>query len=203
MRTLTDPDEEEPEPVDERLVEKPLDPKRDRGEIALKEEAQSIQHLLTHTPKNPFCQACSRAKMTKRPSYSKGGSTQVEADQFGQHLTADHLVIRDDEEMDIDGARVALVVKDVATNFRYVYPAARRSTRECIAIPPSNEQLTNGRLSWPKSMHNSSVALLTYVSERTWQPLLWCAIAAPRAMVCPRSTPGRCVKLPRSSRSWE
>ena len=28
---------------------------------------------------------------------------------------------------------VALVVKDVATDFRYVYPAARRSTRECIA----------------------------------------------------------------------
>ena len=128
-----DPVEDDPEPVDERLVEKPLDPKRDRGERALKEEAQSIQHLLTHTPKNPFCQACSRAKMTKRPSYSKGGSTQVEADHFGQHLTADHLVIRDDEEMDIDGARVALVVKDVATDFRYVYPAARRSTRECIA----------------------------------------------------------------------
>ena len=128
-----DPVEDGPEPVDERLVEKPLDPKRDRGEKALKEEAQSVQHLLTHTPKNPFCQACSRAKMTKRPSYSKGGSTQVEADHFGQHLTADHLVIRDDEEMDIDGARVALVVKDVATDFRYVYPAARRSTRECIA----------------------------------------------------------------------
>ena len=106
-----DPVEEEPEPSDDRLVEKPLDPKRGGGTIALKEEAQS---------KNPFCQACSRAKMTKRPSYSKGGSTQVEADSFGQRLTADHLVIRDDEEMDIDGARVALVVKDVATDFRYV-----------------------------------------------------------------------------------
>ena len=57
-----DPAEEEPEPMDERLVEKPWDPKRDRGEIALKEEAQSIQHLLTHTPKNPFCQACSRRR---------------------------------------------------------------------------------------------------------------------------------------------
>ena len=27
-----DPAEDDPEPVDERLVEKPLDPKRDRGE---------------------------------------------------------------------------------------------------------------------------------------------------------------------------
>ena len=98
----------EPEPSDDRLVEKPLDPKRDRGTIGLKEETQSIQRLLTHT-------------------------TQVEADSFGQHLTADHLILRDDEEMDIDGARVALVVKDRATDFRYVYPAARRSTRERIA----------------------------------------------------------------------
>ena len=114
-----DPVDEEPELSDDRLIEKPLDPKRDRGTIAFKEEAQSIQHLLTHTPKNPFRQACSRAKMTKTPSYSKGGSTQVEADKFG--------LLRDDEEMDFDGGTVALVVKDVATDFRYVCPAARRS----------------------------------------------------------------------------
>ena len=71
--------------------------------------------------------------MTKRPSYSKGGCTQVEADRFGQRLTADHVILRDDEEIDIDGARVALVVKDVATDFRYVHPSARRSTWECVA----------------------------------------------------------------------
>ena len=40
-----DPGEEEPEPVDERLVEKPLGPKRDRGEIALKQEALSLIHI--------------------------------------------------------------------------------------------------------------------------------------------------------------
>ena len=65
--------------------------------------------MLAHTPKNPFCQACSRAKTTKRPSYSKGGSTQVEAESFGRRLTADLLILRDDEEMDTGGARVALV----------------------------------------------------------------------------------------------
>ena len=39
------PIEEEPEPSDDRLVEKPLDPKRDRGTIALKEEAQSMLQI--------------------------------------------------------------------------------------------------------------------------------------------------------------
>lgn len=44
-----DPVDEEPEPSDGRLDEKPLDPKRDdRLTIALKQEAQSIQCLLTH-----------------------------------------------------------------------------------------------------------------------------------------------------------
>ena len=127
-----DPVEEDEVVLDERLVAKPLDEKRDRGARALKEEATSIQHLLTHTPKNPFCDVCNRAKMTKRPSYRSGGSTQVEANTFGEHITADHLVLGDDEEMDIDGSRTALVIKDIATDFVYVYPSARRSTRECI-----------------------------------------------------------------------
>ena len=127
------PVEEDEVIMDERLVAKPLDEKRGRGTNAPKEEAKSIQHLLTHTPKNPFCDVCNRAKMTKRPSYCSGGSTQVEANTFGEHLTADHLVLGDDEEMDIDGSRNALVIKDVATDFMYVYPSASRSTRECIA----------------------------------------------------------------------
>jgi hypothetical protein len=42
--------------------------KRFLGEKALKEEAKSTQHLLTHIPKNPLCDVCQRAKMFKPPS---------------------------------------------------------------------------------------------------------------------------------------
>ena len=35
---------------------------------SLKQIAVSIEHLMTHEPKNPYCQACQRAKMQTAPS---------------------------------------------------------------------------------------------------------------------------------------
>ena len=67
--------------------------------------------------------------MYKYPSRQKGGSTQAEAKKFGDHLTADHLITSDDRETGMDQSRVALVARDVATDFRYVYPAA---SHQCV-----------------------------------------------------------------------
>ena len=106
--------------------------KRDLGEKALRKEAQSKGHSLTHLPKNPYCDVCTKAKMIKRPSRAKGGSTKVEADVFGDHITGDFLVTMTEDEEGIDTERVALVVKDVATGFQYVYPTARRNAESII-----------------------------------------------------------------------
>ena len=128
-----DDDAQGVDPVeDERLVPKDKNPRRDRGQQALKEEARSLSHLMTHTPKNPYCDVCNKAKMYKPTSRSKGGSTTVECSEFGEHITGDHLIIRTDEEEAIDGERVALVVKDIATNFKWVYPSARRTAKDCV-----------------------------------------------------------------------
>ena len=89
-------------------------------------------HLLTHMPKNPFCDVRTKAKMQKPPSRAKGGSSKVEADVFGGHITGDFLVTMNEDEEGIDAERVALVVKDVATGFIYVYPSARRNTESII-----------------------------------------------------------------------
>ena len=105
---------------------------RSLGEKALRDEATSIQHMLTHIPKNPYCDICQRAKMFKPPSYAVGGSTKVEAEKFGDHITADFIITRDEEEVGIDDERNALVVKDVATGFMYVYPNARRTTNAAV-----------------------------------------------------------------------
>ena len=35
----------------------------------LKAEAKSIRHLMTHAPKNPYCDACQRAKMENVKSF--------------------------------------------------------------------------------------------------------------------------------------
>ena len=53
--------------ADDEAVETPASeewqpgPNRD-----LKKEAKSLQHLLTHYPKNPRCDACTRARMRQR-----------------------------------------------------------------------------------------------------------------------------------------
>ena len=68
------------------------DPPHDtKGIEALKKEAKSIHHLMTHIPKNPYCEVCKRAKMYKPPSYKVGGTRTIEAKSFGDHITADHV----------------------------------------------------------------------------------------------------------------
>ena len=37
---------------------------------SLQEEANSLYHLVTHTPKNPYCEACRRAQMKEKRKYA-------------------------------------------------------------------------------------------------------------------------------------
>ena len=59
----------------------------------------------------------------------------VEAKKFGDHVTGDYLIAKSELEIGIDNDRVAMVVKDVLTDFRYVYPVGRR----CKQHSPFNE----------------------------------------------------------------
>ena len=105
--------------------------KRSRSVEALKKEAKSAKHLLTHIPKNPYCEICKQAKMYKIPGYAGAGTTVVEAKEFGDHITADHVVLHRDSKSVIEEARLALVIKDVATSFMFAYPSALKSEEEC------------------------------------------------------------------------
>ena len=49
-----------------------------------------------------------------------------------EHLTADFLIAATDEESGLDGEHVAMVVKDVATDFMYIYPSGTRTSRDAI-----------------------------------------------------------------------
>ena len=95
----------------------------------LKTEAKTLAHQLCHLPMNPYCPICNKAKMRKPPSRKAGGSRQVHVEKFGGHITAEFLVTRSYQEQGIDGDRIALVVKDIATDFIAVYPTARREHR--------------------------------------------------------------------------
>ena len=47
-------------------ADRSLEP-RERKSLRLR--TNSTEHLMTHKPKNPYCEACIRAKMTEAPSY--------------------------------------------------------------------------------------------------------------------------------------
>jgi len=104
MEGSEDEGEAPEEPVDGRL-QLPEPKTVDRGEAALREEARTLRPMMTHTPKNPFCETCKCAKMYKPTKRSKGESLTVESNKFGDHITGDHLVTRDANEQSIDGDR--------------------------------------------------------------------------------------------------
>ena len=119
-------DDKEHKPIDPKTSEK-----RSRGEAELRKEAKSVHHLLTHTPKNPFCPVCQRAKMYKPPSYKTAGIRSIKSDSFGEHLTCDYVIVYRDNEASIEGCRLALILKDVGTSFMHAYPSGRKSQDEC------------------------------------------------------------------------
>ena len=71
--------------------------------------------------------------MYKTPGYKTDGVRSVEATSFGDHVTADHVVIYRDNHHAIEEARFALVIKDVATTFMHAYPSALKDETECKA----------------------------------------------------------------------
>ena len=93
-------------------------------------EAQSAKHQFHHFPENPFCKVCQRAWMLAPQARKKGGESRIQTKAFGDHLIADRVVARANIEEGDRGERVALVVKDLRTKFRCIYPAQTKSADE-------------------------------------------------------------------------
>ena len=104
---------------------------RSRKSADLIVEAQSSKHQFLHFPKNPFCRTCQRARMLAPYARSKGGQARVDTTRFGDHIIADHLLTRANVEEGIKGEKVALVIKDIHTQFRYAYPSQSRFAEDC------------------------------------------------------------------------
>ena len=77
-------------------------PGEDGSNRDLKAIAQSLQHLLTHFPKNPWCDACRRAKLIHKACPVRDAELPHEA-KFGDYLTVDHMIR--------NGFRLAVPVK--------------------------------------------------------------------------------------------
>ena len=129
--------ETEDEGVDEIDINPPTDDEQDRvygnkTEEELRKDAISPEHLFTHRPKNPYCETCKRAKMMRPYATRKGGSRHVKSNKFGDHIVADHVIMKRSVETGVQDEHVMMVVKDVYTQYRYAYPSDSKSTDEII-----------------------------------------------------------------------
>ena len=169
--------------VDDDVPQAPAEGNLDRnlgkGISLLKEEAKSLGHLMSHHPKNPYCDVCNKAKMTKPPSYRRDGSSIVEAKKFGDHITCDFLITGDEYEMGIDEEKCALIVKDIYSNFMYVYPSARKSAELVIlamkhCYSDNAPELINAmkELKWRHVLSKAYISASNAVGERSIRTVL-------------------------------
>ena len=98
----------------------------------LKIEAKSRLHLFCHRPKNPFCPVCQRAKMMAPCARKTGGSSTIRSEAYGDHITIDLIIAKDLRDCGFDDQKVSLIVKDVYTNFRHVYPSAKKDCEQVL-----------------------------------------------------------------------
>ena len=108
----------EPPPEEHAVARKPRD---------LKAEAMSRDHLLTHTPHNPYCESCVRAKMTRRPARRIAKDKEKLPTKFGELANADYIVAQSEESMGLTGERDALVIVDRGTNYMDCFPLQSRN----------------------------------------------------------------------------
>lgn len=105
-------------------------------------------HWFTHSPKDPSCEICRRAQAVNLPARRRRQRSpepvlRTEEDalvedfvpkKFGDLITADHIVIGDEQAHSRHGDAAALVCFDRGTAALGVYPAARRTTEETVRV---------------------------------------------------------------------
>ena len=124
----------EDDPLQEPDSDREAEGEKDQSasnEARLRAEADSIHHKFCHRPKNPYCKVCQKAKMYSPQARKTGGSSSITSTKYGDHITVDHIITRDMLDHGYDDQKVALVVKDVYSQFRYVYPSDTKNSEQC------------------------------------------------------------------------
>ena len=98
----------------------------------LKAVAASREHLLTRIPKNAWCRACQRAKMNAKRARRRTNKAarMAEIRVFGDLVTADHLVSKNDVSAGIDDEGYGMVILEHATTWVETHPTCGKSAAE-------------------------------------------------------------------------
>ena len=96
----------------------------------LKKEAVSLNHLMTHRRKNPYCASCQRAKHQAKPARRKAKRLEDPPTQFGDIVTSDHMITQSQQDQGTRGETTCMVMLDRATSFIGVYPLASKTAED-------------------------------------------------------------------------
>ena len=99
----------------------------------LKQSLHTISFVTTPKPLLQGMPQCQQARMMVPPAKKKGGQKRLETKCFGNHIVADHTVVKANVEEGVKGETVALVMKDTHTQFRHVYPSQSKSGDSCVS----------------------------------------------------------------------
>ena len=96
----------------------------------LKHEARTLEHLLTHRYKNPYCNSCVRAKMKHHKTYR--GAFRRKLTKFGGLITFDFMVTRKTTKLGYDTVKEILVIRDRYTGIIQSYPSPTKNTEDVV-----------------------------------------------------------------------
>ena len=102
-------------------------------EEKLKKEVTSVQHMLTHRPKNPYCWVCSISKLTAKPARRMPVDDQRRSPSaFGQHVCVDHVILSRLSSRGMNGERAVLFIMDMYTRIADFVPVSDKTAEEAI-----------------------------------------------------------------------
>ncbi len=93
-------------------------------------EWQKVPHILIHAPKYASCPVCARALTMKKPSRRvkpKEDEAGKQPQQFGEVITADHIVNRNEHDSPMHAHKVASVMYDRGTERNGAFPRVGRN----------------------------------------------------------------------------
>ena len=82
-------------------------------------------------PKNPHCKACQRAKPQHKP-HKRSVGLGPRPVEFGDEITADHIIAEADISRGMGGHKEALVVLDRATRWIDCYPLRTKTWEDVL-----------------------------------------------------------------------
>ena len=97
---------------------------------ALKAEAKTMSHLLTHRYRNPYCQSCVRAKMKHFRTHR--GAFKRMLKKWGDLITFDFADLEWTNYMGVPDERELLVIRDRFTGVIQAFPLRGKSTDDII-----------------------------------------------------------------------